>query len=102
MHDFTGTMRADDEADQESTASAAHGDTSNNSNRAAAISLQELATGSNALRLEHPLLQNQRQDDTLTWTQEWPFWGHEHLMPFADGGLAFDFNVDFPIGQPFS
>ena len=104
MNDFTGTMPTEDGTQQRnSTTFDADEDPSKKSDQAAAISLQELATGSIAQPLESSLFQHQiEQDISLPWNQGWPFWGDENLMPFADGSLPFDFNMDDSFGQGFS
>jgi len=75
-------------------------DLNNQTDRAAAVSLQELAAGGSTYWQEDFSDQQRRQDDvnlTESWNQGGMFWGDEHIMPFAVGGLPFDFDMDFPI-----
>lgn len=70
---------------------------------AAAISLQELSSGSSQWLGVVGGVQQAPEIGTIVddaWNQApWPIWGDEHFMPFYGGGLPFELNLDFITGQ---
>lgn len=92
IHDCNGASPA-----QERIMDAPKFTTIDKSQHAAAISLQELSTGSNHWHgVQQPPDIGAMVDDA--WNQTWPIWGDEHFMPFYGGGLPFELNLDFITG----
>jgi hypothetical protein len=99
VHDPSGTSSAEGGRNSISNL-----DAGNSTDQAVAISLQELSSRLGSHTHADEILfgqQDQRETDFPdSWnSQEWPFWENENLMPFAVGGLPFDFNMDFSTGD---
>lgn len=75
-----------------------------NTDHAAAISLQELSSANirnfSQNQINEGLTIIGPDDDTSAYelwnTEIWPMWREQQFIPFAVGGIPFDFNTDMP------
>ena len=96
MHDYSGLSPSHDDVAQETSLATSNDD--HHIEQAAAMGLQELSS-SNINHRQQPtemlssnISRGSMQGYEIWNTEEWPIWGEQQFLPFAAGGLPFDFD----------